>query len=136
MRKGWVMGRTVLAFSLRSTESVSADALAERIQVALGVALTNGEFRRLPAYVGSAFGMTIALFPWGGPKDTMLFVLQGVVENTAFVMCPDGSARRAKRLDISDAVADVLDVCGGGEWHRPTAEELEAHTRWSRAHED
>jgi hypothetical protein len=130
------MGRTVLGFSLRNTESVSADALAERVQDALGLALTKGEYHRFPAHVGAAFGMTIALFPWGGPNDTTLFILQGSVEDVAFVRFPDGELRRAERLDISDAVADVLDVRGAGDWHRPTTEELEAHTRWSRAHED
>lgn len=130
------MRRTVLGFSLRSTESVSADVLAKRVQDALGITITKGEFHQFSAHVGVAFGMTIALFPWGGPNDTMLFILQGEAEDAAFVIFPDDSVRPAKRIDISDAIADVLNVRGAGNWHRPTTEELTAHTRYSRQHED
>jgi hypothetical protein len=130
------MRRTVLGFSLRSTESVSAEALAKRIQDALEITLTKGEYHRFSAYVGTALGMTIALFPWGGPNDTMLFILEGEVEDAAFVMYPDGSVRSARRLDVSDAIADLLNVRSAGNWHRPTAEELTAHSRYSREHQD
>lgn len=127
--------RTVLGFELRNTEKVLAEELAERVGRALGIALTKGEYQQFSAYVGSAFGMTIAMFPWGGPGNTMLHVLEGSVQDAAFVMFPNDTVERAKRLDISDAVADLLSVRGGGSWHRPTLEERRAHTRYSREHE-
>jgi hypothetical protein len=130
------MQRTVLGFSLRNTEDGSASVLVERVGHALGISLTSGEYQQLPAWVATAFGMSIALFRWGGPDDTMLSVLEGEVTDPAFVVFPGKVIHPAERLDISDAVADVLEVRGAGSWHRPTPKELAAHTRYSRAHED
>jgi hypothetical protein len=130
------MHRTVLGFSLRCTENLPVGELADRVQGALGIELTNGEYHQFPAYVGAALGMTIALFPWGGPKGTSLAVLQGAVEDPAFVMFPDGTVRSGELLDISDAVADALQVRGAGDWHHATDEELDAHREYSREHED
>ena len=79
--------------------------------------------------------MSIALFPWGGPDGTMLFILEGEVADAAFVTSLDDT-QAVERLDISDAVAYALEVGGAGNWHRPTPEELAAHTRYSQAHEE
>jgi hypothetical protein len=130
------MRRTVLGFALRNTEDIPADDLAQRVAQALGIALDAGLYHGIRGFSGKAFGMTIGLFEWGGPHDTMLHALEGEVEDAAFVMFPNDVVVSADRIDISDAVADVLSIRGGGDWHRPTPDELEAHTRYSRQHED
>lgn len=130
------MTRTVLGLGLRCTAPSTTDALADKVAHALGVPLEATWHEGKNAHVGSALGMTLALFPWGGPGGTMLHVLEGRVSDPAFVLPPEDPSVPAVRLDISDAVADLLEVKGAGSWHRPTPEELEAHTAWSRAHED
>ena len=97
------MQRTVLGFSLRNTEDGPASVVAERIGHALGISLTGGEYQQLPAW-GSPprSGMSIALFRWGGPGDTMLFVLEGEVADPAFVVFPGEVIHAAGRLDISE----------------------------------
>lgn len=130
-----MVGRTVLEFGLRCADGTSLDAASPGIAAALGTPLEFDEYHQFPAFVGSVFGMTIALFEWGGPRGTTLLALEGSVEDAAFVMFPDGSVRQADSVDISDAVADLLAVRGAGQWHRPTEAELAAHTAYSRAGE-
>lgn len=130
------MARTVLGFSLRCTDASATEALAAEVGAALDVPLQPAWHEGKDAFVGSALGMTVALYPWGGPGGTTLHVLQGAVTDPAYVLPPEDPSVPAVRLDISDAVADLLEVRGAGSWHRPTPDELEAHTAWSRAHED
>lgn len=130
------MPRTVLGLSLRCTTASATDALAAEVGAALDVPLQLAWHEGKDAYVGSTLGMTLALYSWGGPADTILHVLQGAVTDPAYVRPPEDSRVPSVLLDISDAVADLLAVRGAGSWHRPTEEELDAHTAWSRAHED
>lgn len=127
--------RTVLGFSLRCTDDQPTAEVAARVSAALGVDLAPERFEQRPAYVARVLGMNVALFPWGGPGGTTLHILEGSVNDPRILVGPDGQVD-ATVVDIADAVADVLHGRGGGSWHRPTAEEDEAHTAWSRAHED
>jgi hypothetical protein len=122
-----------LGFYLHNTEGGSIDAVARRVQDALSIPFENGEFRHLPAYVARALGMEIGLFTWAGPGQRLLFVLQGAVADPAFVTFRDDIIRPAVLQDISDAVSDLLDVRGGGSWHRPTDEEIAAHVAYERS---
>lgn len=126
------MARTVLTFTLRSRQERPIDEVVARVSEALSVRLQAGEHHQFAAHVGEAFAMSIALFRWGGPNGTKLFALEGAVEDAAFVTDRAGEFAAAQSVDISDAVASVLEVRGAGEWHRPTPEELAAHTEHSR----
>jgi hypothetical protein len=131
------MKRTLLGFSVRCYSEVPLHEMAERVAAAVGCTFEEGEFREREGLVAKLLGMNVELYDWVGLADRVVFVFVGYVGDARFVRVLPREQRELVSVDISEAVADVLNVNEVvAEWTLPTEADYEAEREHSAQRSD
>lgn len=125
------MKRTVLEFSVRSKDTRGLDEVSDLVERALGYNFYDGEFRKIPARVAVLLGMLIGMYKWRGQNDESIFRFHTDIENDGFFRTPEGQDLEIEIIDISQAIIDLLDVYGAGEWYVPSEADVAAEVEYS-----
>jgi hypothetical protein len=125
------MKRTVLEFSVRSKDIRTLDEVSTLIGKALGCSFCDGEIHKIPARVALLLGMLIGVYKWRGQNSESIFRLHTDVGNDGFFRAPEGQGVEIEIVDISQAIIDLLDVSGAGEWYVPSKVDVTAEVEYS-----
>jgi hypothetical protein len=120
------MKRTVLHFNVRRYSTMPPEKMAKRVGEAIGCVFQPGEFNGTDAFLAQFLGLQLHLYDWRGLNNRVVFVLSTTLKDLAFLEAPGEEQVEIEVQDISQAVADLLAVRMGGDWHRPTEEEVNA----------
>lgn len=120
------MKRTVLHFSVRRYSEIPLEKMAAEVADALGCPFERGEFNGTDAFIAHFLGLNVHLYDWRGLNNKVVYVLASVLEERKLARGPGGDRVALDTQEISPAVADLLAVREGGDWHPVTDEEIDA----------
>src|SRR5262245_16428505 len=114
------MRRSVLVFSIRIAGEPSAvESLRVLVEEALGCTFTTGTFHSIPALVADLLGMQVGLFGWRGLHDQGVIRLEGQPGESRMLDHSGDTSLEIQFTDISQAIADLLEVRAAGHWYLP-----------------
>jgi hypothetical protein len=123
--------RQVFKFSVRCysdenlTKVEALTAVGETIGAVLGTTFRPGTYLDVDGLVGNFLGLKVGLHDWAGLKGPVI-ILTSHSENANYLKVGPGDQVDIQMVDISQAIADLLEVELGGGWHPPSPEELQA----------
>src|SRR5690242_9531904 len=122
--------RMAIEFSIRCDATDTIEAMAGRLGSALNCRFEEGTYYRIPAYVSEVLGLRLGLLEWEGVAARPTFRLDGNIMDPRFAQLKRVGDVRV--VDISQAVADILESRGAGAWRVPPSEELNADDEFER----
>lgn len=120
------MERTLLHFSIRNDAKIPLEQMRVLVENALGCQFHEGEYQKIPALVTKFLGMRVGLFEWAGIGGREVFRLQSYIDDARLVRSPSGEPVDVLKLNLSEALIDLLSALEAGQWYTPTAEDIRA----------
>jgi hypothetical protein len=98
--------------------------MAVKVGTAIGCTFEAGEFNDGDAYIARFLGLHVHLYDWRGLDNRVVFILASMLDEPGYDEGPQGESVDLKIQNISPAIADLLSVRAGGDWHPPTEDEI------------
>lgn len=125
------MKRTTLHFNVRRYSEISLSEMAARVGEALGCVFIEGKINDTDAYIAHFLGLNVHLYDWRGLGGRVVFILASMLEERRFLDGPGDERVDLEIQEVSAAIADLLTVREGGDWHPATDEESAAEREHS-----
>ncbi|WNZ08075.1 hypothetical protein [Streptomyces sp. 11x1] len=101
--------------------------MAERLGDIMGCSFRPGYHREeTAARTAELLGMDVYLYEWRGLGDRRIYRFHGDIGRGKYAPYAETEGVEYLRIDISEAIIDLLAAHGGGEWHRPTEADIAA----------
>ena len=123
--------RTVLFFTLRMDAIISFEETKELLENSLGCVFLEGELHGASIWKAELLGMQVIFLAWRGLNGAKTFQLIGTVEEPGYVEKDGDSIVDTIKLNISQAVIDLLEIRGAGKWRIPSLAELKAEVEYA-----
>jgi hypothetical protein len=117
------MKRTVLHVNVRRYSEIPLVEMAAKVGEALDCTFSAGKINDTEGFIAHFLGLNVRLIDWRGLGDRLVFILASMLEEDRFLDGPDGEKVDLDVQEISSAIADLLTVREGGDWHPVTDEE-------------
>ncbi|MFE2989397.1 hypothetical protein [Streptomyces sp. NPDC059262] len=122
----------LLYFSIRSDFVEPPERLAERIGEIMGCSFHEGYHREeTAALCTELLGMEVYLYEWRGRQNHRIYRFHGSQAGDRFRSHMGKKGIEYVRIDISDAIIDLLEAHGGGTWYRPTEADIDAEIAYA-----
>ncbi|MGW3650366.1 hypothetical protein [Streptomyces sp. NPDC000878] len=107
--------------------------MAERLGEIMGCTFREGYYREeTAAWSAELLGMDMYLYEWHGLRNRRIYCFDGDAGRNRFTSYVSRENVEYIRIDISDAMIDLLESHGGGTWQRPTEAEIEAEIAYAK----
>jgi hypothetical protein len=123
----------LLHFSIRSDVLEPPNRLAERLGEIMGCSFSEGYHREETAALRTELlGMDVYLYEWRGQRNRRIYRFHGSQARDRFTSYVGKEGIEYIRIDIGDAIIDLLEAHGGGTWNRPTEADIDAEIAYAR----
>lgn len=123
----------LLKFSIRSDVMEPPKQLAERLGEIMGCSFRESYHREeTAAWQAELLGMDVYLYEWRGVQNRRIYCFHGDPARDRFTSYVGRENIEYIRIDISDAIIDLLGAHGGGTWNRPTEADIEAEIAYAQ----